>query len=144
MDIKREQLLPSADLSEFYKEKISISLRIIYVNWLDVNDNYSVLKIINSELHQIYKQIYNRLIKYQYNNLVDEYKKTDEELNKLKPFSREIVMDKESGERSAIVKKTADYINYYYLIEQKEMIIYDCLDSLGLFGTVQIQTRRLR
>jgi len=143
MENKRENLVPSANLAEFYKEKIATSLKIIYVSWLDINTNHSVLKIINSELHQIYKQIRNRLEKFEFGEKISEYEKIDSDIKKLNPFRKTRERNNETGDIEMRTKRTNEYVLCLQSIEKKESIIYDCLDCLGLFGAVEYGKRRL-
>lgn len=144
MDVKREQLVPSADLADFYKEKLSLGLRIVYLGWLEADNNYNALRTINAELHQIYKQIKNRLKKFEYEPLIKNYEECDKSIRLLTPFIRNISMDKETGERKEKVIRTKHFNEYRKRTEEKEVIIYECLDSLGLFGAVKYEAKRLR
>jgi len=144
MELKREQLIPSSDLSEFYKEKIAIGLRIIYITWPHVVEDITNLKKINSELHQIFKQIRYRLIRFELTDKINEYESINNAILRLKPYVKERILDKYSGEMLSKNRRTGDFFKYYKKVEEKESLIYDCLDILGLFGSVRVDARRLR
>jgi len=143
MDNNRQQLIPSADLADFYAKKISTCLAIIYNYKDELERNRLYIKKINSELEEIYKQIRNRLIRHEYKSMADKYEELDKQLNQLKPFAKKY-MKGQDEERIKHTVVTQDYSNYKRLVKEKECLIWDCLDVLGLLGKVEQKTRRLR
>ena len=143
MNNNREQLIPSADLSEFYTMKIATCLTVIYNYKDELNENKILILKINKELEEIFKQIKYRLIRHEYKTLVEKYQKQNNELNKLKPFVVGYGQDDE-GERVKKQKITKDYYKFKSIVIEKECIIWEALDVLGLLGKVEKKGRRLR
>jgi flagellin-specific chaperone FliS len=144
MENKRQQLVPSSDLADFYTRKIATCLSIIYSFRYDLDNNKYLIVKINSELEEIYKQIRNRLLKHELKELVDKYNEINNKLYKLKPLGYTYIKDTSSGDRIKKPKITKCYYSYKMLVTEKECLIWDCLDCLGLLGKVDIQTKRLR
>ena len=140
---KKEQLVPSKDLAEFYAIKISTHLKMVEGYYDELANNKYLLIRVRHELGQIYKQIHYRLIKHELTELAIKYKNIDDKLSRLKPFEWDVQRDSE-GEREKKLKKGKDYSQYSKLLQELEMIIWECIGELGLTGKVDIQTRRLR
>ena len=144
MERKRPKLIPSSDLAEFYRNKISVSLSLIYTYGHEILEgNRRLIIKVNHELQEIFKMIKKRLIEHEYKSLVEEFESQDTKLKKLKPISITYIRD---GEGNRIKKQiiTKDYANYKIILEEKESIIYECLDVLGLLGKLEEKTKRLR
>lgn len=144
MNNRREQLIPTADLADFYKEKIAIGLRYIYIEWDSVNKDPHSLYKINNELHQIFKQIKTRLVEFDYADLVSQYDECEKKFRELRPIKKDRVLDEETNSTILKIKKTRDFNKAIKIVEEKESLIWDCLRVLGLLGKVEHKSRRLQ
>ena len=120
------------DFSEYFTNSISLSLETIKNMKYQLSSRSSVIININLEITEIYIKIRRKLEKY---NLVEKIKKMKDinlELQKQKPFFVETVNDRLARETKRRLRKTKDYQKYRELVEEKEYLIWECLEDLGL------------
>ena len=137
MEERKDKLIPSDDLGEFYKNKISTCLTIIYNFHHGLNNKGLVLRDINLELEEIFKMIKHRLIDNEFKELVEEYEGLQNKINKLSPFKWDYSKDSNTGERVKRVKGTNQYPIYKKIVQDKEILIWKSLGRLGLLGKVE-------
>lgn len=142
MGTKREELVPSKDLADFYAIKISTCLTAIYNYWHELTESRIQILKINLEIDDIFKQIKNRLMDHNLKESIDKYIDLNKSLAQLVPFKYQYEKDSE-GERIRKLKINKDYLLYKKITIEKECLIWECLDNLGLLGKVDIKTRRL-
>lgn len=143
MDNNNDILIPSDDLATFYTLKIATGLTIIYNCHDELIENKRAIVKINKELNEIYKQVRHRLLKHNFSELVKKYKTHDEKLQKLRPLAMTYDRD-EDGNRIKGGKITKDYAPFKNIVAEKECIIWECLEVLGLLGKVEKKGVRLR
>lgn len=139
---KRERLVPSINIGEFFALKITVGLRLIYILNTELKNDNLLSTDINFELDEVYKMIHYKLLKHDLKDLSKKYEELTDELKKLKPFTNIYVRTQEGRRRANIA--TNDFKRYMDIIKEKEMIIYQCLDELGYLGSIEIKSRRLR
>jgi len=138
----KAKLVPSTDLAEFYAGKISTCLSLIYAGWHTSND-ITVIKNIDKELHEIFKMIKSRLKRFDEQDLIKEYEDLQNKLIKLTPLKREASRDRTTGDRIVKIVATKQYHLYKLLVDEKESIIWGCMDILGLSGQTEVKEKKL-
>ena len=120
------------DFSEYFTNSISLSLETIKNMKYTLSSRSSVIININLEINEIYIKIRRKLEKYNLFKKIEKMKNINLEIQKQKPFIVEIINDRLSREQKRKLKKTKDYQRYRELVEEKEYLIWECLEDLGL------------
>jgi hypothetical protein len=120
------------DFSEYFTNSISLSLETIKNMKYQLSSRSSVIININLEINEIYIKIRRKLEKYNLDDKIEKMKNINLEIQKQKPFIVEIINDRLSREQKRKLKKTKDYQRYRELVEEKEYLIWECLEDLAL------------
>jgi len=129
------------DFSDYYNNSISISLEKIHqLKYLAYNNPKLILDI-NIELDEVYIKIRGKLKRLHFDNYVSRMDNINRTLSSLDPLKKEEGYDRIADHPIITLSKTKHYKVYRAWLKNKEILLWEIMETLGMTGKVKDKSK---